>query len=213
MPRTPGLIPITALFLVIMLALSGGVAAPAVSKTNAASADVSQEAARSASEKFDRIGEAHDSGQSFGTIQLTEMEANSYLAYELTEDIPAGISDVLLRFLPSRIGGSAVVDFDKLKEGMRTQPNPFVDFLLRGEHMLEVEGSASGVNGVGEFRLERVLIDGVEVPRMVVDYMIEQFLLPRYPSAAINRPFELPSSIDTFQAQTGSVTMTGKQAR
>jgi len=172
--------------------------------------DLSPEAARSAAAKLERIAEAHDSGNSFGTIRFTELEANSYLAYEFSDTIPSGVSEVRLRFQPGRVGGSAVVDFDKLKEGLRTPPHPIAEFLLRGVHTIEGDGAASGSGGIGEFRLERVLLDGVELPRVVIDYMIEQYLFPRYPNAPIDRPFRLPYSIDSFRAETGSVVLTGK---
>jgi hypothetical protein len=170
------------------------------------------EAAESAARKFDQIREAHDSGGSFGTVRLSEHEANSYLAYELDGSIPTGVSDIVLQFTPGRISGSSVMDFDKLKEGLRVPFNPIADFLLRGVHTVGVQGSSSGINGTGQFHLDRVLLDGVELPQMVVDYMIEQYLKPRYPSAAINQPFLLPFSIDSFRPGTESLTLTGKAA-
>ena len=177
----------------------------------AAAETVTPEAAESAARKFDQIAEAHDSGESFGTVRLSELEANSYVTYELADSIPAGVSDIVLQFTPGRISGSSVMDFDKLKEGLQTQPHPVAMFLLRGVHTVGVEGSASGINGTGQFQLERVLLDGVELPQMVVDYMIEQYLRPRFPNAAINRPFVLPFSIDGFRPGTQSLTLTGKQ--
>ncbi len=201
-----------AALLAVVIALAGR-SAPGTAWANALPPpeDVSQEAAQSAAAKFGRIWEAHDSGASFGTLRITEQEANSYLLYDLSYAIPSGVSEVLLRFQPGRVGGSAVVDFDQLKEGLRTPPNPIADFLLRGVHTIEMEGAAWGLDGTGEYRLERVLFDGVELPRPVVDYMIEQYLLPRYPNAAIDRPFTLPFSIDSFYTQTGSVVLTGKE--
>ena len=172
---------------------------------------VTPEAAESAARKFERVAGAHGSGESFGTIQITEQEANSYLAFELAYAIPAGVSDIALQFTPGRVSGSSVMDFDKLKEGLRTPFNPIADFLLRGVHTVGMEGSTSGMNGTGQFHLERVLLDGVELPQMVVDYMIEQYLRPRYPNAAINRPFALPFSIDSFRTGTGALVLTGKQ--
>ena len=184
--------------------VAGGFVEPAPAE------DLSPEAAASAGAKMEQIREAYESGGSFGMLQITELEANSYLAYEFSYALPYGVSEVLLRFEPGRIGGSAVVDFDRLKEGFDTPPNPIADFLLRGVHGIEMEGTAWGLDGTGEFRLERVLFDGVELPRPVIDYMIEQYLLPRYPNTAIDRPFQLPFSIDDFRAGTGYVVLTGK---
>lgn len=174
---------------------------------------LSREAAQSAAAKFARIQEARDSGVPFDSVRITELEANSYLHFEFSSDLPAGVSQARLAFQPGRVLGSSLVDFDKLKEGLRTPPHPIADFLLRGEHKISVEGIAWGTNGIGEFRLEQVMLDDVPLPRPVVEFLIEHYLRPRYPTAAIDRPFRLPFSIDSFRAETGSVVLTGKASR
>ena len=212
MPITaPRSLSIGAFLLAAVIVLAGRYTLPAAWAAAAPAEVVTPEAAESAARKLERIAEAHDSGESFGTVRISEHEANSYLAFELADAIPAGVSDIVLQFMPGRISGTSVMDFDKLKEGLRTPPHPIAMFLLRGVHTVGVEGSTSGMNGTGQFQLERVLLDGVELPQMVVDYMIEQYLRPRYPNAAINRPFELPYSIDSFRTGTGAVTLTGKK--
>ena len=85
------------------------------------------------------------------------------------------------------------------------------DFLLRGMHTVGVEGTFSGSDGVGEFQLERVTLDGFTLPRTVVEYLIEHYLRPRYPTAAISRPFRLPYSLDQVTVEAGSVLLKGKK--
>src|SRR3990172_7684535 len=55
-------------------------------------AQLSPEAAASAASKFYRIEEAFQSGRSFGAVQITEPEANSYLRYELSPSFPSFLS-------------------------------------------------------------------------------------------------------------------------
>jgi len=172
---------------------------------------VTPAASESTARKLHQIREAHETGGSFGTVRISEQEANSYLAYDLAYAIPAGVSDVSLQFQPGRVSGTTLVDFDRLKEGLQTPPHPIADYFLRGVHRVGVEGSARGADGTGEFLLERVLLDGVELPQIVIDYLIEQYVRPSYPNAAINRAFPLPFSIDGFRAGTGYVALTGKQ--
>jgi len=203
---------------IVMLLLDAGIRSaslfPVVAANSAESeASLSREAATAASSKFRLIEQAYDSGESFGALRLTEQEVNSYFEYELAPSIPAGVSNLRLQFEPGRPAGSAVIDFDTLKEGLRTPPHPIADFLLRGVHTLGVEGTFSGVNGVGEFQLEKVTLDGYTLPRPVVEYLIEHYLRPRYPAAAISRPFVLPYSIDQATVEAGSVLLQGKAAR
>lgn len=184
-----------------------------LSEQSEADGDLSRQAAQSAAAKFRIIREAHDSDGTFSPVRVTELEANSYLHFELSFALPAGVSQARLTFQPGRVHGSSLVDFDKLKEGLRTPPHPIADFLLRGEHTIAVEGTASGANGIGEFRLERVMLDGVPLPHLVVEFLIEHYLRPRYPNAAIDRPFRMPFSIDSARAEAGSVVLTGKAGR
>ena len=175
--------------------------------------NLSPEAAESAAAKFYRIEEASRSGRSFGAVQITEPEANSYLRYELSPTFPSGVSQVRLTFQPNRILGSSVVDFDKLKEGRRVPPNPLADFLLRGEHTVAAQGTVWSANGAAEFHLEWVTLDGVTLPRAVVEFLIEYYLQSRFPTASIDRPFLLPFAIESLRAENGSVVLASKAQR
>ena len=171
---------------------------------------VSREAAASAASKFQRILDSSDRGESFGTLRLNEVEINSYIHYEMAQEIPAGVSNVALKLQPGRTHGTAEVDFDRLRDGMRTPPNPLIALFLRGVHELGVQGSVSGANGSGEFRLESVTLDNISLPEPVVEYLIDHYLRTRYSGVAINQPFSLPFSIEQLVVETGSVRLTAR---
>ena len=155
-------------------------------------------AAESAAEKLRRIRQASSDGTAPVQEQFSEEEVNSYMEYEMSHRYPAGVSLIEVRFLPGRISGTSEVDFDELKASGRT-PGGMTDALFWGRHTLDVEGSFSAIDGVGQFDLESVALDGVTVPQMFVDLLIETFLKPHYPALALDSPFFLPSSIDRIQ--------------
>ena len=171
---------------------------------------LSREAADSAANKFQRILDSSDRGESFGTLRLNEAEINSFIRYDMTQEIPSGISNIELRLQPGRTHGTAEVDFDRLRGNMRTQPNPLVALFLKGVHELGVEGNVSGSNGRGEFHLESVTLDNVTLPEPVVVYLIDQYLRTRYPGVVIDQPFPLPFSIEQLVVETGSVRLTSR---
>ena len=158
---------------------------------------VSAEAAESAAEKFRQIREP-STVRSSAAIQFSEEEVNSYFDYELAPRYPGGVSKVSVRFLPGRLLGTAEVDFDKGKAARR-MPGGMPDYLFWGVHTLSVEGGFSAVNGIGQFDLESVSLDGVPLPRTLVDFLMDAYLKPRYPGLDIDRPFPLPHSIDRVQ--------------
>ena len=159
---------------------------------------ISAAAAQSAAEKVRQIQEASN-GRTGGVLaEFSEEEVDSYLAYEMASDYPAGVSKVQVRFLPARILGTSEVDFDKAKAARRI-PSGIADYLFGGVHTLSVEGGFSAIDGVGQFDLESVALDGFVLPQMLVNLLIETFLKPRFPDLALEDPFLLPYSIDRVQ--------------
>lgn len=104
------------------------------------------------------------------------------------------------------------MDFDKVKEALTTPLDPVLSYLLQGVHTIGVEGTLSGSEGVGQFYLETVTLDGVTLPRFVVDLLIQRFVKSRYPSVAIDRPFSLPFSIEEVEVKTGEVELVGRSS-
>lgn len=172
--------------------------ATAFQNSSGAEVTVSAAASQSAAEKLRRIQEATSTGGASFKAEFSEAEVNSYLAYEMAPGYPAGLSKVHIRFLPGRLLGTAQVDFDKAKAA-RQLPGGMADYLFWGVHTLAVEGGFSAIDGVGQFDLESVALDGYTLPKTLVDLLIETFLKPRYPNLALQRPFLLPYSIDRVQ--------------
>ena len=174
-----------------------------------APAALSEAAARSGADKLRSIQEG-TLARDAAVVRISEEEANSYLEYELASEYPPGLNEVRLQFTPGHLQGTAEVDFDKAKQASRSPSNGLMDYLFFGVHTLTVEGGFSGINGIGHFDLETVSLDGVVLPQSLVDYLMERFLMPRYPALAIDRPFPLPFSIDRVQVERGGIIVAGR---
>ncbi|MBI4465107.1 MAG: hypothetical protein HY647_10420 [Acidobacteria bacterium] len=170
-------------------------------------AGLSKEAAQTAALKLRRIQESSPTNHSFGWIKLSEQEVNSYFRYELASALPPGVSKIRLQFHPHRPIGFALVDFDKIKEISST---PLLGYFLQGVHAVGVEGTFSSSNGTGQFQLETVTLDGIALPQIVVDFLIERYVKARYPNAAIDRPFSLPFSIEQVRVEEGEVVLVSR---
>jgi len=195
-----------------MLSLAGLLA---VSSTSAVEPEpsLSREAAGSAAIKFHQIQEGSLPGHSLGLVRISETEANSYLRYEMASDLPPGVSKARVRFQPGRPQGFAEVNFDKIKEASKTPPNYLVDYILRGVHTVGVDGTLYGSGGSGQFHLESVTLDGMAMPRVVVDYLIDHYLKAHYPDISVDRPFPLPYSIDKVSVEAGALIVAGRPMR
>jgi hypothetical protein len=170
---------------------------------------LSQSAAQSGAAKLGQIIDASP-GHGFGSVRISEPEANSYLYYEMASEFPPGVSKPHLKFSAGRMQGTVEVDFDRLKQGMRTPPSPLVAYFLAGIHTVGVEGPFSATNGMAQFHLETVTLDDVVMPQMLVDYLIDHYLKSRYPGLAVDRPFSLAPSVDRVVVESGDVLVTSK---
>lgn len=138
---------------------------------------------------------------------LTEQEVNAYLGSgELA--MPAGVQSVQLRASVGQIAGTAKVDFDQVRSGVHSS-NPLLS-LFSGVHDVEVETHAYGEGEQGYVHVDSVSLDGVEVPRFVLQLFVDKYLTPRYPDIGLDSKFRLPDRIDAATVGEHKVTIIQK---
>ena len=193
-----------------VLALPPSTAGPARGQSSGPNnSGVSREASQAAATKLQQVVDASP-GHGFGSVRISELEANSYLYYDLSSEFPPGVSKPHWKFSTRQLLGTIEVDFDRLKQGMKTQPNPLIAYFLAGIHTVGVQGTFSAANGIAQFHPETVSLDDVVMPQMLVDYLIDHYLKSRYPGLAIDRPFALAPSVDRVVVESGYVLITSR---
>ena len=138
---------------------------------------------------------------------LTEPEVNAYFAAGRVK-LPAGVQSLVLHGTPGVITGDAQVDFDRLKQG-RNSANPLLS-IFSGVHHVEVIANARGAGATGYVEIQSVSLDGVEVPRMVLQLFVDKYLKPKYPNLGLDSTFRLPDKIDIAIVGAHQVTLTQK---
>lgn len=138
---------------------------------------------------------------------ITEQEANAYLA---SDDVvlPNGVRSVKLEGQPGIITGTAQVDFDRIREGSHSS-NPLLG-IFSGIHDVVVIAHAYGAGRQGYVHVDSVSLDGVEVPRFVLQLFVEKYLQPKYPELGLDSRFSLPDRVDTATVGNHKVTVTQK---
>lgn len=134
---------------------------------------------------------------------FSEQEINAYLASSRV-DLPAGVKSVRLEGVPGVVTANLKVDFDRLKDG-RESLNPLLS-VFSGIHDVVVEAHAHGANGKGFVQVDSMSLDGVTIPKFVLELFIEKYLQPKYPEIGMDSRFALPDRIDT--AVVGSHILT-----
>ena len=136
---------------------------------------------------------------------FTEQEVNAYLASDHVR-LPAGVQSVKLEGKPGTVTGKARVDFDRVRQGVRSS-NPLLS-MFRGVHDIVVVAHAHGTGGNGYVQVDSVSIDDIEVPRFVLQLFVEEFLQPKYPQLGLDSQFRLPDRIDTAIVGSHELTLT-----
>lgn len=189
--------PITLSTLMAVALVSGVFAADPISRRDAARLQA----------KIDRISKNSTlAGKTASRTAVTEAELNSYLRYELGDQIPAGVTDPWVSILDEgRLSGKATVDLARVGQSRKSSGmlDPFN--FLTGALPVAVNGVLRTKNGVGTFALESASVSGVPVPtwmlQEIVTYYSKSASAPQ--GVSIEKPFALPSGIREIQLARG----------
>ena len=139
--------------------------------------------------------------------EFTEQEINAYFASG-NVDLPAGVRSVAFQEQPGIVIATSRVDFDQLKAG-RNSYNPLLS-VFSGMHDAVVTAHAHAEGGQGLVQVDSVFLDGVEIPRFVLELFAEKYLKPRYPNLGVDSRFALPARVDAATVGLHKVAVTQK---
>jgi len=157
----------------------------------------------SAQRKFDLI---ESNRLAAGTrVDITAAELNAWVAHEIPRVVPQGVRDPRLELGQQNATGTALVDFGKLERARGYEPGWIMSKLLDGERPVTVKTRIRSGGGQATVDVDRVEISGIAIDGQALDFRIRNFLLPKYPNAAVGRPFELGNRIDRLDVRPASV--------
>jgi hypothetical protein len=137
---------------------------------------------------------------------LTAREWNAYLN-EGGVKLPEGISRIHITTERGIAHGEAEIDFDQLTAN-RTRGNPLL-FLFTGKHQVNINAHLQAANGIGTVHVDSVFFDGVEIPRLALEYFASRYLRPKYGDAVgLDSKFALHHRIDTAIVGNNEVAIT-----
>jgi hypothetical protein len=170
---------------------------------------VSQALAESLGRKLDSIEKRRKEKVSKPqTIVVTEGELNSYLAYTLAPDMPAGVSNVAVRFERERIETTGVVDLDRVGKPQTDSPLSPLS-LLAGPVSVEIRGRLQNQDGFGTIEWEQVRVASIPLPLSVLARMVASSTrTSRQPEGFdIHAPFRLPYAARRVTLQPGRAVL------
>lgn len=157
----------------------------------------------SVQQKFQSIEEGHLKPGS--RVHLTVGELNAYAQHEVPM-VTGGVRQPRLSVLrPEVAQGSALINFAEVRRSQGNPPGWLMSQLLEGERPVTVTARIRSSGGQATVDVLSVKISGVTLDGRTLDFLIQHFLLPLYPEAAVGRPFELGDRIERLDVQPGGV--------
>jgi hypothetical protein len=138
---------------------------------------------------------------------MSEEEVNDYIASGKTV-LPQGVKKLRMEGRSGVVTAFLVVDFDEIRAGQNSS-NPMLS-MFSGQHNVSVEASAAGSGGEGRVQVREVVIDGITVPRMALEYFVSKYIAPKYPNIGIDSQFHLPNKVDVATVGYHKLTVTQK---
>ena len=164
------------------------------------------------SERYWSKFHAIESGQAKrGSVVLfTPAELNAWIQVNIPQ-MEAGLRNPRLQLEAGGATGTVLVDFVKLRRAKGVETNIFLAKLLEGERPLKVSARVESGQGQATVHLTSVELAGIDVTGTLLDYLVKNFLLPEFPDAKIERPFELRDNMERIDIQPDAARVTIKK--
>jgi len=158
--------------------------------------------ADSAQKKLDSI--ADEKLKRGAVVVLSPQEINAWLHDKAVKAFPEGLRNEHIELGSGTVDGTALVDLMKIQKGKSTM-NALIGRLIEGERPLKISIRVESANGRATVFLTRVELSGVAMEGSILEFLIKQFIQPRYPDIKINQPFDLDYNIDHIEIQPSGV--------
>jgi hypothetical protein len=167
--------------------------------------DVSERSAKALQVKIDAIqaAETAKNRQGTETVEVSETELESYVLYSMRDQIPARVDSIDVQLSEDAVAADAKLTFPSDSTG-----NPLVDAVVGGTHTFFLKGKLAASEKRGRFELQEVKVDGIPVPLILIETLVEKYVKPMYPNVDLKEPFPMPWGMESLVITPGKATIT-----
>jgi hypothetical protein len=157
---------------------------------------------KSFTRKLSELAAAEKDGSS-RKVEFRESEVDAYIQHELAPLFPNGLKRVDVQLLQGSVAANSLINFDEIESSSGGERNLLFSTLFRGEHTLDVVATLKTENHTGRYEIAKVSLDQQEIPKPLVDLLVQKYVVPKYPAAKPNTPFALPYNIEKVDLLPG----------
>jgi hypothetical protein len=129
-------------------------------------------------------------------FHFTTAELNAWVRVKAPAIVHDGFREPRLQLANGTASASARIDFVKVRHAEGIETNWLIAKLIQGEKLVTARATVQSANGRATVHLLRVEIGGLTVTGAPLDFLVQNFLLPFYPDAKIDEPFDLAGNVD-----------------
>jgi hypothetical protein len=141
------------------------------------------------------------------TVTFSSQELSAWAKFKAEETAPGAVHDARIELKNQEAVGYGRIDFVKLRKAQGESPGMLFSWLLSGERPVTVAVKVNSGGGQCRIDVQRVQVSGVTIDGTALDFLIKNFLLPRYPDAAIGETFELKHRMQKIEVAAGRVNV------
>jgi hypothetical protein len=132
-------------------------------------------------------------------FRFTSAELNAWVRMKAPTIIQDGFRQPRLTLGNGEASASALIDFLKVRRASGVETNWLVSKLIQGEKLVKVRASIQSAHGHATVHLLQVEIGGLDVTGATLDFLVQNFFLPFYPDAQIDKPFDLADNVERIE--------------
>jgi hypothetical protein len=129
-------------------------------------------------------------------FRFTPAELNAWVRAKAPEVVQDGFRQPRLVLGNGEATATALIDFLKVGRASGVETNWLVARLIEGEKLVKARATIRSAHGQATVHVLSVEVGGLAVTGAPLDFLIQNFLLPLYPDAKIDEPFELEDKVD-----------------
>lgn len=151
-----------------------------------------------------------------GSISFSSQELTALGMSGIESAAPGAVKQPSLTLGSNTATATAVVDFDRLRQGATTNSaggSWLYSQLLTGEHPITVSVDVRSSAGTMTIHPTAIAVSGVALSGTGLQFLLKNFVLPRYPDVSIDRPFALTNHIERIEVDPGRAVVVRKRKR
>jgi hypothetical protein len=155
--------------------------------------------------KMDEIVNGHvKPGQ---RIFMSQRELDAYLRAEANAIAPKAVHNTKLELRENSGTASANINFLELNKARGGQSNWLMEKMLDGERPVKVSVNIQTEHGKGRVHIDRVEVGGAAIQGAGLDYLIQNFVIPQFPTAKVDQWFTMDHRMDHIDIHPNGATV------